>query len=49
MNLRRPFQFTEMKAAKPIFDASPAGQKAIYADAGFDLLQILAFLSARAV
>lgn len=35
MNLRRPFQFTEMKAAKPLFDASSGEQKAIYADAGF--------------
>ena len=35
MNLRRPFQFTEMKAAKPLFDASSDEQKAIYADAGF--------------
>ena len=35
MNLRRPFQFTEMKAAKPLFDASSEEQKAIYANAGF--------------
>lgn len=35
MNLHRPFQFTEMIAAKPIFDASPAEQKAVYADAAF--------------
>ncbi len=35
MNLRRPFQFTEMIAAKPLFDAPAEGQRAIYADAGF--------------
>jgi N-acyl-D-amino-acid deacylase len=35
MNLRRPFQFTEIIAAKPLFDAPAAEQKAIYADAGF--------------
>ncbi len=35
MNLRRPFMFTEMNAAKEIFDASFETQMAIYADAGF--------------
>jgi N-acyl-D-amino-acid deacylase len=35
MNLRRPFQFTEIIAAKALFDAPPAQQKAIYADADF--------------
>jgi N-acyl-D-amino-acid deacylase len=35
MNLRRPFMFTEMNAAKPVFDASFESQMALYADAGF--------------
>ncbi|MDB5923326.1 MAG: hypothetical protein JWN13_2262, partial [Betaproteobacteria bacterium] len=35
MNLRRPFQFTEMTAAKPLFDATFEKQMAIYADAAF--------------
>lgn len=35
MNLRRPFQFSEMLAAKPIFDASFERQMAIYADPAF--------------
>ena len=35
MNLRRPFQFTEMICAKPLFDASFEKQMAIYADRGF--------------
>jgi len=35
MNLRRPFMFTEMNTAKPIFDAAFETQMAIYADAGF--------------
>jgi N-acyl-D-amino-acid deacylase len=35
MNLRRPFQFTEMIAAKPLFDATFEKQMAIYADAAF--------------
>ncbi|MGZ5122327.1 MAG: N-acyl-D-amino-acid deacylase family protein [Burkholderiales bacterium] len=35
MNLRRPFQFTEMIAAKPLFDASFEKQMSIYADAAF--------------
>jgi N-acyl-D-amino-acid deacylase len=35
MNLRRPFMFTEMIAAKPVFDASLETQMAIYADADF--------------
>ncbi len=35
MNLRRPFMFTEMNAAKPLFDASFETQMAIYADASF--------------
>ena len=35
MNLRRPFMFTEMNAAKPLFDASFETQMAIYADANF--------------
>ena len=35
MNLRRPFMFTEMLAAKDVFDASFETQMAIYADAGF--------------
>ena len=35
MNLRRPFMFTEMNAAKPIFDASFETQMAIYADGDF--------------
>jgi N-acyl-D-amino-acid deacylase len=35
MNLRRPFMFTEMNAAKPVFDASFETQMALYADAGF--------------
>lgn len=35
MNLRRPFQFTEMTAARPLFDAAFEKQMAIYADAGF--------------
>jgi N-acyl-D-aspartate/D-glutamate deacylase len=34
-NLRRPFMFTEMNAAKPLFDATFEKQMAIYADAGF--------------
>lgn len=35
MNLRRPFQFTEMTAARPLFDAAFEKQMAIYADTGF--------------
>jgi N-acyl-D-amino-acid deacylase len=35
MNLRRPFMFTEMAAAKPIFDASFEKQMEIYADSAF--------------
>ncbi|MGH8700897.1 MAG: N-acyl-D-amino-acid deacylase family protein, partial [Burkholderiales bacterium] len=35
MNLRRPFQFTEMTAARPLFDAAFEKQMEIYADAGF--------------
>ena len=35
MNLRRPFMFTEMTAAKPIFDASFEKQMEIYADPAF--------------
>jgi N-acyl-D-aspartate/D-glutamate deacylase len=35
MNLRRPFMFTEMAAAKPIFDASFEKQMEIYADPAF--------------
>lgn len=35
MNLRRPFMFTEMNAAKPLFDASFETQMGIYADADF--------------
>lgn len=35
MNLRRPFMFTEMNAAKPLFDASFETQMAIYADGDF--------------
>jgi N-acyl-D-aspartate/D-glutamate deacylase len=35
MNLRRPFMFTEMLAAGPLFDATFEKQMAIYADAGF--------------
>lgn len=35
MNLRRPFMFTEMNVAKPVFDASFETQMALYADAGF--------------
>jgi len=35
MNLRRPFQFTEMASAKALFDASFEKQRAIYADPGF--------------
>ena len=35
MNLRRPFMFSEMSCAKPLFDASFEKQMAIYADAGF--------------
>jgi N-acyl-D-amino-acid deacylase len=35
MNLRRPFMFTEMNTAKPVFDAPFAAQMALYADAGF--------------
>lgn len=35
MNLRRPFQFSEISAARPIFDAPFEEQKAIYADSGF--------------
>lgn len=35
MNLRRPFMFTEMNAAKPVFDASFETQMSIYADSAF--------------
>ena len=35
MNLRRPFMFTEMAAAKPVFDASFEQQVEIYADPAF--------------
>jgi N-acyl-D-aspartate/D-glutamate deacylase len=35
MNLRRPFMFTEMIAAKAVFDASFETQMAIYADSSF--------------
>lgn len=35
MNLRRPFMFTEMNAAKPLFDASFESQMALYAGADF--------------
>lgn len=35
MNLRRPFMFTEMHAAKSVFDASFETQMALYADSGF--------------
>jgi N-acyl-D-amino-acid deacylase len=35
MNLRRPFMFTEMAAAKPIFDASFEKQMEVYADSAF--------------
>ena len=35
MNLRRPFMFTEMIAAKPLFDASFEKQMEIYADPAF--------------
>ncbi len=35
MNLRRPFMFTEMNAAKAVFDASFETQMAIYADPHF--------------
>jgi N-acyl-D-amino-acid deacylase len=35
MNLRRPFMFTEMKAAMPVFDASFEKQMEIYADPAF--------------
>jgi len=35
MNLRRPFMFTEMNAAKPLFDASFETQMNIYADGTF--------------
>jgi N-acyl-D-amino-acid deacylase len=35
MNLRRPFMFTEMTTAKPIFDASFEKQMEIYADPAF--------------
>ncbi len=35
MNLRRPFMFTEMNAAKDVFDASFETQMAIYADTNF--------------
>ncbi len=35
MNLRRPFMFTEMTAARPLFDAAFEKQMEIYADAGF--------------
>jgi N-acyl-D-aspartate/D-glutamate deacylase len=35
MNLRRPFMFTEMNTAKPLFDASFEKQMAIYADKAF--------------
>ena len=34
-NLRRPFMFTEMNAAKALFDATFEKQMAIYADANF--------------
>jgi N-acyl-D-amino-acid deacylase len=35
MNLRRPFQFGEISAAKPIFDAPFERQMALYADPAF--------------
>ena len=35
MNLRRPFMFTEMNTAKPLFDAAFEKQMAIYADPAF--------------
>lgn len=35
MNLRRPFMFTEMNTAKPLFDAAFEKQMAIYADTVF--------------
>ena len=35
MNLRRPFMFSEMTCAKPLFDASFEKQMAIYADPAF--------------
>jgi N-acyl-D-amino-acid deacylase len=35
MNLRRPFMFTEMITAKPLFDASFETQMAIYGDSEF--------------
>ena len=35
MNLRRPFMFTEMIAAKPLFDAAFEKQMSIYADPAF--------------
>ena len=35
MNLRRPFQFTEMTCARPLFDAEFEKQMAIYADTAF--------------
>lgn len=35
MNLRRPFMFTEMNTAKPLFDATFEKQMAIYADKEF--------------
>lgn len=35
MNLRRPFMFSEMTCARPLFDASFEKQMAIYADPGF--------------
>lgn len=34
-NLQRPFMFSEMASAKPLFDASFETQMALYADAGF--------------
>lgn len=35
MNLRRPFMFSEMSCARPLFDASFEKQMAIYADPAF--------------
>ena len=35
MNLRRPFQFTEMTSARALFDAAFEKQMEIYADTGF--------------
>lgn len=35
MNLRRPFMFTEMNTAKPLFDVTFEKQMAIYADPAF--------------